>query len=238
MDKPIALEAFEGMADDYLNFVDSKPHNAYYERPAMLELLEEFEVFEKIVLDVGCAAGWYSAKLLGMGAKVIAMDVSPAMIECAKQRTKGKIEAYVANLENPLTFVENQQIDVILSSLTLHYVEDWSSPLNEFYRVLKPGGKIILSVQHPLSDFKISKTGNYYETELVDYTWKGMPSGPVVVPYYRRPFEVMVNSFIEAGFKVEKIIEPKPIEELKQINQRVYDQLSKEPAFICFELQK
>lgn len=238
MDKPIALEAFEGMADDYLNFVDSKPHNAYYERPAMLELLEEFEVFEKIVLDVGCAAGWYSAKLLGMGAKVIAMDVSPAMIECTKQRTKGKIEAYVANLEKPITFVETSQVDVILSSLTLHYVKDWERPLQEFYRVLKPGGHLVLSVQHPMADFEASKTEVYYETELVEYTWKGMPSGPVVVPYYRRSFSTMINCFINAGFTIKKVVEPRPVNELQQINERIYHNLSKKPAFICFHLEK
>lgn len=238
MNKPIALDAFNQLAKDYLDFVDSKPHNAYYERPEMLELLDGIEILNKTVLDVGCAAGWYSNQLLERGANVISMDVSPSMIEYAKQRTKGKIETYVANLENPLSFVENQALDVILSSLTLHYVEDWKLPLSEFYRVLKPGGTIVLSTQHPMGDFKASKSGIYYDTELVDYMWKGMPSGPVSVPYYRRSLASMINSFIEAGFTIQKVVEPKPVELLKEVNERVYQNLSKEPAFICFKLLK
>lgn len=238
MNKPIALDVFEGLANDYLNFVDKKPHNAYYERPTMIQLLTEIQIVDKVVLDAGCAAGWYSKQLLDMGAKVIAIDISPAMIECTKKRTNGKIKTYIANLETPLTFIKNQQIDIIISSLTLHYIKDWSIPLETFYRILKPGGEIVLSVQHPMSDFKISKTGRYYDTELVEYTWKGMPSGPVSVPYYRRSFETMINSFINAGFTIKKMIEPKPVELLKVINKDVYQNLLKEPAFICFHLTK
>lgn len=238
MNKSIALEAFEGLAEDYLNFVDEKPHNAYYERPAMIQFVNEIELIGKIALDAGCSAGWYSKQLLDRGAKVIGIDISPAMIECAKKRTNGEIEAYVANLENPLVFMKSRQVDLIISSLTLHYIKDWSIPLREFYRILKPGGEVVLSVQHPMSDFKVSKTGVYYGTELVEYIWKGMPSGPVNVPYYRRSFATMINDFIQAGFIIKKVVEPEPVEMLKGINQAVYQKLLKEPAFICFHLTK
>ena len=63
-DKPIALDAYETLAEAYAAVVDTKPHNAYYERPATLSLLPE--VRGKRVLDAGCGPafiqnGWLSA---------------------------------------------------------------------------------------------------------------------------------------------------------------------------------
>jgi 2-polyprenyl-3-methyl-5-hydroxy-6-metoxy-1,4-benzoquinol methylase len=53
--RPIALEAYEELAESYAALVDTKPHNALYERPATLSLLPE--VRGKRVLDAGCGPG-------------------------------------------------------------------------------------------------------------------------------------------------------------------------------------
>ena len=50
-DKPIALAAYEKLAERYAALIDTKPHNAYYERPAMLSLLPKIQ--GKHVLDAG-----------------------------------------------------------------------------------------------------------------------------------------------------------------------------------------
>lgn len=64
-DPPIALEAYETLADAYAEAIDTKPHNAYYERPATLSLLPE--VAGKRVLDAGCGPGAYAEWLLDRG---------------------------------------------------------------------------------------------------------------------------------------------------------------------------
>ena len=53
--KPLALEAFEQLAEAYARLVDTKPHNAYYERPATLSLLPDVAGLR--VLDAGCGPG-------------------------------------------------------------------------------------------------------------------------------------------------------------------------------------
>lgn len=52
------------MAEYYFKVIDTKSFNAYYERPGTLYLLPK--VKDKNVLDVGCAAGWYTNWLLEM----------------------------------------------------------------------------------------------------------------------------------------------------------------------------
>ena len=78
-EKSISFDSYEKMAEYYFEYVDTKPFNAYYERPATLSLLPS--VTGKKVLDAGCAAGWYSEWLIEKGANVIALDFSPSMIE-------------------------------------------------------------------------------------------------------------------------------------------------------------
>ena len=72
--KPIALDAYETLAESYAARVDTKPHNAYYERPATLSLLPQ--VKGKRVLDAGCGPGVYAEWLVEHGAEVVAFDVS------------------------------------------------------------------------------------------------------------------------------------------------------------------
>lgn len=64
-DKHIAFDAYEKLADAYAAMVDTKPHNAYLERPATLSLLPN--VKGKRVLDAGCGPGVYSEWLVKHG---------------------------------------------------------------------------------------------------------------------------------------------------------------------------
>src|SRR5687768_2819173 len=102
-DKPIAFDAYETLAEAYAAAIDTKPHNAYYERPATLSLMPE--VKGKRVLDAGCGPGIYSEWLIEHGAEVVAVDASPKMIELAKQRLGPTTDVRQADLSKPLTFL-------------------------------------------------------------------------------------------------------------------------------------
>ena len=52
------------------------------------------------------------------------MDTSQAMSRYANERTNHRIKSYVTNLGEPLHFVEEEKVDLIVSSLTLHYIEN------------------------------------------------------------------------------------------------------------------
>ena len=235
-DRPIALDAYEILADAYASVIDTKPHNAYYERPATLSLLPE--VKGKRVLDAACGPGVYSEWLLSHGAEVVAVDSSPKMVQLAKQRLGTASNVLQADLSKPLTFLDSSSFDIVLSPLTMEYIEDWHSTFAEFYRVLRPGGYFVLSVTHPFFDYVYFKSNNYFETELVGGEWKGFDSVRVHMPSFRRSLSATLNPLIEVGFSLERILEPKPTDEFKEADPKHYKELSREPCFLCIRARK
>jgi len=206
----VSLNSYEEMAEYYFKYVDTKPFNAYYERPATISLLPD--VKGKKVLDAGCAAGWYTKWLLEKGASVIAVDFSPNMIEMTKKRVGNKAEILRADLNEPLNFIEDESIDVVLSSLVLHYIKNWDVVMSEFNRILKKGGQLIFSVHHPFMDFTVFNKENYFLTELLDDEWN-TNNGKVKIQFYRRPLSKIITFVIGSGFVLEKLLEPMPIEQ-------------------------
>lgn len=231
----ISFDSYEKMAEYYFDCVDTKPFNAYYERPATLSLIPC--VAGKKVLDAGCAAGWYSKWLLDNGAKVIAIDFSPNMIEMTRKRIGHRADIIRADLNEPLNFIEDKSIDVIVSSLALHYIKDWNLIMAEFYRVLKSRGSLVFSVHHPFMDFIYFNRENYFLTEIIEDEWE-TNIGKVKVQFYRRPLSKIIAPLIDAGFLIEKLIEPMPTEKFKELHPEVYEKLTRKPQFIFLRARK
>ena len=234
-EESISFESYEKMAEYYFTCVDTKPFNAYYERPATLSLLPD--VAGKTVLDAGCAAGWYSKYLLDKGAKVIALDFSPSMIAMTRKRIGDKAEIVRADLNEPLDFITDKSVDVIISSLALHYVREWKNVLSEFGRIVKPCGCLVFSVHHPFMDFAHFHRENYFLTEIIEDEWE-TNTGKVKVQFYRRPLSQIISPVIEAGFIIEKLMEPMPTERFKELHPQVYDMLTKKPQFLFIRARK
>jgi ubiquinone/menaquinone biosynthesis C-methylase UbiE len=127
--KSLPQDAYVQLADVYASIMDTKPHNAYYERPTTLSLVEN--VTNKTVLDAGCGPGVYAERLLNHGVKIIDIDANEKMISHARKRTFDEAVFYHANLEEPLTFLEDNSFDGVLSSLAVTYVKDHKSLFSE-----------------------------------------------------------------------------------------------------------
>ncbi|MGH9830831.1 MAG: class I SAM-dependent methyltransferase [Blastocatellia bacterium] len=234
--EPIALRVYELIAEQYAARVDTKPHNAFYDRPATLSLLPPVAGLK--VLDAGCGPGAYAEWLVDRGAEVIAIDVSPKMAGLASDRLKDRAKILNADFSKPLDFLGDGSMDIVLSALTMDYIRNWSSVFCEFNRVLRSGGLLVFSAGHPAAEFfEYHKDGNYFDVEQVSYVWRGF--GTVVnMPYYRRPLGEMINPLIAAGFAIEHILEPKPVDEFKDYDPGHYEKLMRQPGFICFRARK
>jgi SAM-dependent methyltransferase len=119
-------------------------HNAYYQRL----LLRQLPQSRQRVLDVGCGAGAFAARLAQRCEQVDAVDRSAAMIEEAKRRTPGNVNCVLADvLTDPLP---GKDYDAILSITALHHMP-LPDALPVLAAALRPGG-VLAAVALPRTD--------------------------------------------------------------------------------------
>jgi SAM-dependent methyltransferase len=235
MSKEKIKQAYEDLADSYNNIIDHKPHNAYYDRPNTLSLLPN--VAGKSIFDAACGPGKYAEILISRGATVIGCDISPKMIAHAKNRNKGIGSFFVHDLSLPIKQLNNASFDIVLCALAMHYIEDWNATIEEFYRVLKPNGCLVISIEHPFFEYNYFKSTQYFSIEHVKCTWSGFGK-PVEVPSYRRSLQECINPLTNNGFYIDQLLEPKPTKEFEKSDPKHYHKLNEFPAFICIRAFK
>jgi ubiquinone/menaquinone biosynthesis C-methylase UbiE len=229
--QPVAQDAYNDLAEAYAALVDTKPHNAYYERPATLSLLPD--VNGKHVLDAGCGPGVYAEWLVAHGGIVVAVDANEKMVRLAKQRLENKAQVVQANLEVPLDFLVDASFDIVVCPLVMDYIKEWEPTFKEFHRILNGGGCLVFSMEHPYMKYATHHLmSNYFKVELVEYTWRGFGT-PVRVPSYRRPMSEVINPLLRSGFTLEQILEPLPTQEFWEKDPEDYEELSRSPGFMC-----
>jgi SAM-dependent methyltransferase len=160
------------------------------------------------------------------------------MIELARKRTGGRAKLHVADMSNPLPFVESGGFDVVVSSLAIDYVYDWSTPLKEFWRALRLGGRFIFTVQHPLGAYLWYNPPSAFGVQYVQATWRGFGGEPVVVPDYYRSFEEIINPLLQAGYTIKQIFDTKPLAALQDKDPQAFEKYSRIPTFMCVEVEK
>ncbi|TMM53335.1 class I SAM-dependent methyltransferase [Maribacter algarum] len=223
------IAAYEELADSYDALIEHKPHNAYYDRPNTLKLIGDAN--GKNILDAACGPGKYAEILLKQGATVTGFDNSPRMVELAKTRNKNDGEFFVHDLSAPLEMLKNESFDTVVCALAMHYLEDWNTSMQEFCRVLKPKGTLVISVEHPFFEYLYFKSKKYFEVEAVKATWGGFGKR-IKMHSYRRPLIECIKPITNNGFYIDKLIEPKPVPEFEKYDQRHYKELNTFPAFM------
>jgi ubiquinone/menaquinone biosynthesis C-methylase UbiE len=195
---------YDAFAVAYARDNESNLINAHYERPAMLALAGDVQ--GRRVLDVGCGAGPLAAALRENGAIVSGFDSSPVMIELARERLGADTDLRVADLGEPLPY-EDGAFDDVVASLVLHYLQDWTESLAELRRVLRPGGRLICSINHPLVYKIIEPEADYFAVAQYaeQFTFAGQDA---TLTMWHHPLHTIAEAFIRAGFRIHTISEP------------------------------
>ncbi|MEM6525470.1 MAG: class I SAM-dependent methyltransferase [Bacteroidota bacterium] len=221
-------QAYERLAPYYNEHIDHKPHNAFYNRPNMLALIGDAK--GKTILDAACGPGKYSEILLSMGADVTGFDASPKMIKYAKARNP-EAKFFIQDLALPFQTLADRSFDTVLSALAMHYVENWTLTIKEFHRVLKPGGQLVISIEHPFFEYNYFKSRRYFDVEAVKCTWNGF-GVPIEMHSYRRSLQECISPLVKNGFVVDNLIEPRPTKEFETVDPRYFKKLNTFPAFM------
>ncbi|MEM1181932.1 MAG: class I SAM-dependent methyltransferase [Acidobacteriota bacterium] len=238
--KPPAYAVYQELADAYAAKIETKPHNAFYERPATLSLIGDVDGLR--VLDAGCGPGVYAQILAARGAQVDACDLSDRMLELAAERlvnevAAGSVRLHGLDLTRPLAPFTAEQFHLVLAPLCLDYVADWRSTFAEFHRVLRPAGRLVFSCGHPDFEAEYFDTRDYFSVEPVECTWRGFGE-EITMPSYRRSLQEVVMSVLDAGFQLEQLLEPKPTADFLDADPVRYARLMHRPSFLCVAAQK
>ncbi len=224
-------DQYDGFADAYDAHAEAAPYNTLYDRPATIELLGD--VSGHHVLDIGCGAGWYAEQLLARGATVAGCDGSTRMIELAKERLGDQLDLRVHTFDDPFSWLADESIDTVLCALAYHYANNRPALLSEMHRVLKPGGAFVLSTHHPTREW-LRLGGSYFDRTAHREMWKK----GFEVTAWRAPLTKLTTEFADAGFMIERLVEPMPSSEMEETAPKAYAKLTTEPGFIFFRLRK
>lgn len=224
---------YDRYASAYDADIEDNVYNALYERPATLALAGD--VAGRRVLDAGCGSGALSQALVASGASVSGVDLSTNLLAIARNRLGPDVPLLQADLNQQLPF-RSSTFDVVVASLVMHYLHDWSRPLSEFHRVLAPGGCVVISTHHPFVDFRPSGQGDYLGT--FEFTEEWVKSGETfLMRFWHRPLHAMFDAFTAAGFTVERVSEPRPDAAVLDRSPELFEQLNREAPFIFFTLR-
>ena len=137
--------------------------------------------------------------------------------------------------------------DVVVSSLAIHYVEDYKGVLREVNRLLKKGGEFIFSQEHPVNScygggerWTKDENGIKIYSNLANYSIEGERESTWFVDNvkkYHRMFSTVINDLIDAGFAIERLTEPVPTKELVEKYPDYYD-LYHRPDFLLVKARK
>lgn len=227
-------------------------NHVYLEKPAIYSLLGDLK--GKRILCIGCGSGEECDFLAAQGAVVVGTDISSGLIEEAR-KAYPQIQFEVMDMEH-LGF-EPGSFDMVYSSLAVHYINDWTYLMSEVYKVLAVGGKFIFSTMHPvftcgddftygegtmtgIARYKNKAKGEYYTKG--DYFTQRPFEAPMkeelVVTWYHKPVSVVVDYLVKAGFSLQKLLEPQPLDSMKEANAKSYTYYSKIPLFLIVKAVK
>jgi SAM-dependent methyltransferase len=224
---------YDAMAEYFAQHAEDSAYNAHYDRPAVLDALGQ--VAGRRVLDAACGPGIYAEVLAQSGAQVSGFDASPAMVELAQRRLGGRADLRLARLGGPLPYPD-EHFDLAICALAIHYATNRRAAFAELFRVLAPGGALVMSTQHPTADW-LRKGGSYFDRVLETDMWDS-PVGPQPVRFWREPLSALCAAATGAGFVIDRLVEPRPAHSMQEQYPDDYAKLLTEPGFLVLRLRK
>lgn len=190
--------------------------NDAIERPIFLRLAGELRGLD--IVDLGCGDAGFGVEALAAGARsYTGVEVSEGMVALAREALAGRRDGSAEVLHLPIERwrPEEAVADLVASRLALNYVEDPAPVLAAAHRALRPGGRVVLTVEHPVitSDFSNLEDGprtswrvdGYFRPGPRTHRWLGRE-----VRKFHRTIEEWLDLLRASGLHLEALRESRP----------------------------
>ena len=188
------------------------------------------------VLDAGCGEGVWSRRMAEQGAEVTGVDLSKNMLAQARraERENPLGIQYQTSDFSSLKGVPSNSFDKVVTTMTMMYLPDFEKMYKAFYRVLKPGGELVIITKHPVQARPVSQvqwqlqdgeptgvmlSGDYFHRQGFTHRATLHPEGKKVfvdTVHYQHTVSDHINPLVQAGFELSEISEPPPSDEACQ----------------------
>lgn len=177
----------------------------------------ELAGFDRI-LDVGCGDGQISRLLSATGSRVVGIDPTWNQISVAAERGGGA--AYVRSGAAALPFGDGS-FDAAIACLVFEHIDDVDAAIAEIARVVRPGGRFNLFLNHPLLQTPGSFLIDDHMVDPPEQYWRIGPYLPeaafveqvelgVFIRFVHRPLSRYLNALADHGLVLEHMDEPAP----------------------------
>ncbi|KFF13331.1 SAM-dependent methyltransferase [Chryseobacterium soli] len=211
---------------------------------ALQKMLPDFT--GKTMLDLGCGFGWHCRYAIENGAKsVTGIDLSEKMLEKAREINHLEGIEYERKALEDVRY-PTEKFDIILSSLTFHYIESFDVMAQNIYQWLKPNGHFVFSVEHPVftaqgnQDWTYAEDGKKLHWPVDNYFAEGKRNthflGEDIVKYHRT-LTTYMNSLLQQGFRIKEVIEPQPNDTMLEEFSEMKDELRR-PMMLLISAEK
>lgn len=129
---------------------DNQPGNLMLDLDESLfaELITGIDIAGRQVADIGCGTGRHWAKIIARAPqRLLGYDVSEEMLKKLKQKFPYTETHLLKN--DLLQGLEDQSCDLVFSTLTIAHIKNADTAIQEWVRVLKQGGDLIITDYHP-----------------------------------------------------------------------------------------
>ncbi len=245
---------WEANSQAFADLIDQKgtPHHQHILNPCVDHLLGD--VKDKMLLDAGCGEGYLSRHYAQKGAIVTGVDISESLVEICRSQPNDNIKYHIGSICN-LDFISDSTYDLVLCNLVLLNVPCLTEALNEFSRVLKPGGMLVFSIVHPAFNFYgpgtwemgdrdpntkrrrglFFKVDQYFTEQEYQRFWKTRSGEkfPQPISFFHRTISTYTRAVMESGLLISQIEEPQPV-----IDDDFFERERRIPFFLVVKARK
>ena len=200
-------------------------HSAHYGPWAPLEddLRLLGDVRGQRILELGCGGGQCAVAFARQGAQVAAIDLSDAQLAFARALAAQEqvAVAFVQGTVEDLSAFASESQDILFSAYAFQYVADMPRCLAECARVLRPGGRLVFSLDHPFRDcffdaeddeMAVFPVRSYFDGAAMHWRWDG--DANLAMTSHHHTIAQWVEMLTTAGFRLLRLLEPAPPEEM------------------------